>query len=200
MRQLRYIKDSASSATHSYAYEASSNRLQSVDVSSAASGVWTEKFIYTTVGSTASHTGGPANYSFAYDARGRLTKSTVGALIKTYVVNAFGQRVLKANPVDAADKTHFVYDEAGHLIGEYDATGNVTQETVWLGDLPIATLQLSGNYFIAPDHLGAPHQISNAVKQVVWLWDHDPFGNGAPTGSQPTTFTSPASITTRRRG
>jgi RHS repeat-associated protein len=34
-----------------------------------------------------------------------------------------------------------------------------------------------------PDQLGAPHQITNASAQVVWLWDHDPFGNGAPTGS-----------------
>jgi RHS repeat-associated protein len=44
-------------------------------------------------------------------------------------------------------------------------------------------MQSTGNFYIAPDHLGAPHQITNATKQVVWLWDHDPFGNGAPTGN-----------------
>jgi RHS repeat-associated protein len=38
-------------------------------------------------------------------------------------------------------------------------------------------------YNIAPDHLGAPHQITNAQGHVVWQWDHDPFGNGLPTGS-----------------
>jgi RHS repeat-associated protein len=52
---------------------------------------------------------------------------------------------------------------------------------VWLGDLPIAVSQPSGRYYIAPDHLGAPHQITNAASQPVWLWDHDPFGNGTPT-------------------
>ena len=26
-------------------------------------------------------------------------------------------------------------------------------------------------------------EIINAAQQVVWLWDHDPFGNGQPTGS-----------------
>jgi RHS repeat-associated protein len=37
--------------------------------------------------------------------------------------------------------------------------------------------------YIAPDHLGAPHQITNASSRVEWQWDHDPFGNGLPTGS-----------------
>jgi RHS repeat-associated protein len=36
---------------------------------------------------------------------------------------------------------------------------------------------------VAPDHLGAPHQITDSGGNVVWLWDHDPFGNGTPTGS-----------------
>nr|WP_255609678.1 RHS repeat-associated core domain-containing protein [Methylosinus sp. Sm6] len=34
-----------------------------------------------------------------------------------------------------------------------------------------------------PDHLGAPHEIVNAANQRVWLWDHDPFGNGAPVAA-----------------
>jgi len=28
-----------------------------------------------------------------------------------------------------------VYDEAGHLLGEYSGTGALTQETVWLGSI-----------------------------------------------------------------
>nr|WP_255609680.1 RHS repeat-associated core domain-containing protein [Methylosinus sp. Sm6] len=34
-----------------------------------------------------------------------------------------------------------------------------------------------------PDHLGAPHEIVNAANARVWLWDHDPFGNGAPVAA-----------------
>jgi tetratricopeptide (TPR) repeat protein len=34
-----------------------------------------------------------------------------------------------------------VYDEAGHLLGEYDATGALIEETVWLGDTPVATVR-----------------------------------------------------------
>jgi RHS repeat-associated protein len=37
--------------------------------------------------------------------------------------------------------------------------------------------------WIAPDHLGAPHQISDPGRNAVWLWNHDPFGDGAATGS-----------------
>jgi RHS repeat-associated protein len=76
-----------------------------------------------------------------------------------------------------------VYDGAGHLIGQYDGAGAAQQETVWLGGLPVATLQAGTAYYIAPDHLGSPHQITDGAKNVVWFWDHDPFGNGAPTGT-----------------
>ncbi len=40
-----------------------------------------------------------------------------------------GQRVSKSGP---AGTTYFVYDEQGHLIGEYDASGAVRQEIVYL--------------------------------------------------------------------
>lgn len=36
---------------------------------------------------------------------------------------------------------------------------------------------------IAPDHLGSPHQITDANGVVVWLGHPDPFGNGDPTGA-----------------
>ena len=77
-------------------------------------------------------------------------------------------------------RVFFAYDEAGHLIGQYGSTGGAISETVWLGDLPVAVLQPAGRFYIAPDHLGAPHQITDAGGAVVWQWDHDPFGNGDP--------------------
>ena len=39
----------------------------------------------------------------------------------------------KGNASLQGGKTIFAYDEAGHLIGEYDATGHAqAKETVWL--------------------------------------------------------------------
>jgi uncharacterized protein RhaS with RHS repeats len=51
--------------------------------------------------------------------------------------------------------------------------------------LPVAPLSLAGQFYIAPDHLGAPHQITDATGAVAWQWNHDPFGNGAPMGAFP---------------
>ena len=69
------------------------------------------------------------------------------------------------------------------MTGSYDNSGRVLNETVWLGDLPVAVLAGGQPSYIAPDHLGAPHQITNARGQIEWQWDHDPFGNGIPTGA-----------------
>jgi RHS repeat-associated protein len=54
---------------------------------------------------------------------------------------------------------------------------------VWLGELPVAVLKSGARYYVAPDHQGAPHQITDAGVNVVWSWNHDPFGNGTPVGS-----------------
>lgn len=75
---------------------------------------------------------------------------------------------------------YFVYDEAGHLIGEYDGTGAVIQETVWLDDLPVGVLKPGAQYYVNPDHLGAPLTITDAAGKIVWRWDRDPYGNGKP--------------------
>ena len=40
-----------------------------------------------------------------------------------------------------------------------------------------------GQFYIAPDHLGAPHLITGAGGVAVWLWNHDPFGNGDSLGA-----------------
>jgi hypothetical protein len=42
---------------------------------------------------------------------------------------------------------YFAYDEAGHLVGEYNINGGTVttvQETVWLGDTAVATLRTGG--------------------------------------------------------
>jgi len=44
-------------------------------------------------------------------------------------------------------------------------------------------LSPSAQFYFAPDHLGSSHQITDASGAVVWLWNHDPFGNGDPTGA-----------------
>jgi RHS repeat-associated protein len=72
--------------------------------------------------------------------------------------------------------TYFVYDEAGHLLGEYNRHGKPLQETVWLKNMPVAVLAGDQHYFVYTDHLNSPRAITNHLGRVVWRWDSDPFG------------------------
>jgi RHS repeat-associated protein len=106
--------------------------------------------------------------------------------VATYAVNGLGQRVSKS--VNATT-TRFVYNEQGKLIGEYDGTGQLVQETVWLDELPVATLRPTGTgtptpiatYYVHADHLGTPRAITRPADDVtMWRWDNvEAFGNHA---------------------
>ncbi len=174
--RLAYSSTGASPVSLSYAYDPASNRLLGV------SGSLNESYSYDAAGNVVAHNTPAADYAFSFSARNRLAQVSVGAIVTTYWYNGLGQRVSKLAQATGA-QVFFVYDEAGHLLGRYNSSGGVDEETVYLGDLPVAVLEPGGPYYIAPDHLGSPHQITNGGQQVVWFWDHDPFGNGQPTGA-----------------
>ncbi len=153
----------------SYSYSGASNRLL------GSTGASTQSYTYDAAGNLT----GDGARTYGYDARGRLARVTTGGVVTAYGINGLGQRVWKTG----TGTTEFVYDEAGRLIGEYDASGNVIEETVRLGDLPVGVLTSNAQYYVNPDHLGAPRTIVDANGATVWTWNRDPFGNGAPTGA-----------------
>ena len=144
-------------------YGDNSNRLTS------ATGAMTKTYNYDAAGNTTSD--GSTNLS--YDGRGRLIQVVRNGQTTQYKINGLGQRVAK-------NSTNFVYDEQGHLLGEYDANGVAVQETIWLGNLPVGVMNFAGRFYINPDHLGAPHSITNSSGAMVWRWDHDPYGQMQP--------------------
>ena len=126
---------------------------------------------------------------FVYSARGRLSqvKTTDNSLNYKYATNGLGQRVSKTNAAAvgtaAGASRVYVYDEAGHLIGEYDSSGARIQEHIWLGDQPVVVVNGSGGglFYVLSDHLNTPRQIINSSKQLRWRWDNlDPFGVNLP--------------------
>jgi RHS repeat-associated protein len=127
----------------------------------------------------AGNTSGDGGRSFTYNDAGRMTSSTVGSLTTTYLLSGLGQRVKKSN---SSATRYFVYDEDGHLTGEYDSSGALVQEIVWLGDIPVATLRpKSGGgidvFYIHTDQLNTPRKITRpSDNMIVWRWDSDPFG------------------------
>lgn len=78
----------------------------------------------------------------------------------------------------------FMYDEMGHMIGEYSSAGALIEETIWMGDIPVAVIVPSGStiagYYIHTDHLGTPRRITRpSDNALMWRWDPGAFGNTA---------------------
>jgi RHS repeat-associated protein len=159
-------------ASSAYTVSSTSNRLSSV------SGALTRTYGYDAASNSTSY----ASLTFAYNNAGRMKSSTTGAVTTSYLYNALGQRVRKSG--GGAGTVLYSYDEAGHLLGEYDSAGNLIQETVWLGDIPVATLRPGSPVaidYVHTDHLNTPRKITRPSDDaVLWRWDSDPFGTTAP--------------------
>ena len=144
--------------------------------SSSITGTLPRTYSYDTAGNTLTY----ANVTATYNNRGRMKTVTNGAVTTTICYNALGQRVKRA----AARRARaYVYDEAGHLLGEYDATGALIQETIWMGDTPVATLRPGTPvviYYVHTDHLNTPRRVTRpSDNKLMWTWDADPFGTSA---------------------
>ncbi len=144
-----------------YTTQTTSNRLTGL------SGARVKSFGYDAAGNL---TTDGATATYGYDNAGRRTTATINGQSWQYAYNGLGQRVRKTGP---AGTTLYAYDEAGHLTGEYDGTGQLIQETVWLGDEPVATLRhpagtTSGPatpYYVHADHLGTPRRVTRPMRQ-----------------------------------
>jgi RHS repeat-associated protein len=201
----------ATTASQILAYDAIGNRT-----SATINGIIATYNLPTNSHKLTSTVGGTNPRAFTYDAMGNLTfdgKYTYTYLnngrintvtwvtgtapntttnTATYNINALGQRVRKVTPSSVVGTRRFMYDEAGRLAGEYDGAGKLVQETIWLGDLPVATLRpKSGSvttpiavdlFYVHADHLGTPRVITRpSDNKVVWKWDSvEAFGNSAP--------------------
>jgi len=104
----------------------------------------------------------------------------VGAIVYGYSLNGLGQRVGKTEV--GGPPTTLFFDGAGRMIGRYKSTVTC-EEHVDLGDFQVALLEPGGPYYVVPDHLGSPHQVTNGAGQIVWFWDHGAFGPAGPTGA-----------------
>jgi RHS repeat-associated protein len=185
----RLTSATTSSITDGWTYDANGNRLTQTGTTpitftvsatsnqiTATSGSLMRTYTYDAAGNTTS-TGGQ---SFAYNDRGRLASTSGSSTL--YLYNALGQMIEKSG---TQETTIFMQDEAGHVIGEYDGSGNLIQETVWLGDIPVAMLQPNGSggvniFYVHTDHLITPRKVSRpSDNQLEWRWDSDPFGTTA---------------------
>ena len=126
-------------------------------------------------GTSYSHTAGSQRMRKAVERDGLCTTGPLGKLL------------CPAMPT-LLQLTRFVYDQAGHLLGEYDGGGQAIQEFIWLGDTPIAVSAAdpanpanpSTVHHIHADHLDTPRHIIDRAGNTRWSWDAEPFGAAAP--------------------
>jgi len=136
---------------------------------------------------------GDGSFTYAYSDRGRMASVTTASGTVSYLYNGQGQRAKKSGPTAAVPTgaSHFVYDEAGQLLGEYDANGNPVYETIYLGSTPVGALKQAGTaatsdiavavYNVSADHIDTPRLITKQDQTVVWRWDGaEAFGATAP--------------------
>ncbi len=191
-----------SAKSRGYTYDANSNRLTTTGTTASTeiisttnnrlnstSGGIVRTYGYDNAGNTTSYTGD----TFNFKQRGRMSSATVTAGTTNYLYNALGQLIEKSGN---GSTTLLVYDEAGHLLGEYSSSGALIQETIWMGDLPVATLRPNGStgctsavciFYVHSDHLGTARKVTRPSDNgLFWRWDPDTFGtvaaNANPAG------------------
>ncbi|MGA4285882.1 RHS repeat-associated core domain-containing protein [Ralstonia nicotianae] len=185
--QDRLISYLPANSSQSYSYDANGNRTgqtiggasytQTVDPASNRQTASTGPTASTNSYDAAGNQTGDGTTTYSYSDRGRLASVSKNGTTTSYLYNGLGQRVLKSGSNVPTGATRYVYDGAGHLIGEYDQSGNAIQETVYLGDTPVATVKNGTPYYIYADQIDTPRVITDTNNLMVWRWDQaDPFG------------------------
>jgi RHS repeat-associated protein len=184
----RIASATSSARNERWTYDANGNRLTQAGTVPTT---FSNSLSISPTSNRVSSLSGSRSNVYAYDSAGSVTSETnayraiqlSASTTNTYRYNALGQRVMK---MVSSAATHFIYDESGHLLGEYSSTGALIQETVWLGDIPVATLRpKSGGgievFHVHTDHLNAPRKVTRAADGVlVWRWDPAPFADTQP--------------------
>ncbi|MBS0422785.1 MAG: RHS repeat protein [Proteobacteria bacterium] len=214
----RLTSGTSPSITRGWTYDANGNRLtesgtapSTYTISSTSNrisgitGTLARTYAYDAAGNTTGYSTVNASYNNA----GRLKTLANSTSTETAIYNALGQRAQISG--GASGTVLYAYDEAGHLLGEYDGTGALIEETVWLGDTPVATLRPNGAtvtiYYVHSDQLNSPRQVTRpSDNSAMWTWNSDPFGtdaanpNPSGAGSFPYNLRFPGQLFDRQVG
>ena len=121
---------------------------------------------------------------FVYNAAAQMEEATLSAVtVGEYVYNAYNQRTSKTV---SGVTTHYVYGPGGMLYGEYDSSGNLIREYIYVNGAPVAQIDAGSPesiLYLHTDHLLTPRYATDSTGATVWSWDSGAFGAEAPTGS-----------------
>ena len=121
---------------------------------------------------------------FLYNAQGQRVAKLLGTTRKCSGARSCESAVGPANAAIV-----FVYDQEGHLLGEYKAAdGTPLREYIWLGDIPIAIVGTEvpdvpgpeAIFHLHADHLNTPRVATDQAGNERWNWFGQPFGDTTP--------------------
>jgi RHS repeat-associated protein len=174
----------------SYTYDATSNRLTKVSGgtttttvpsgSNKISAVGSNSYTYDAAGDIT----GDGTNTYTWNDEGELSEVKVGgSAVGDYTYNYLRQRTEK---VAGSNTTQYVYGAGGLLYGEYDSSGNLIREYVYLNGAPLAQIDAGSSEtltYLHTDEIGTPRFGTDTSGNQVWSWTNDAFGTSAPSGS-----------------
>lgn len=165
----------STSTTDAYGIPGGSNRLVSV----TTDGIPARSFTSDAAGNITSDVGTTAK-AFTWNADGQLAEATVGAaLVGSYRYDHM-RRLVSKLPTLPSPAIHYIHDQFNNVIAEYDSTGVLYREYIWLEERPLAVVMHSGAgssiYHVHTDHLHRPVRMTDASKATVWEATYLPFG------------------------
>ena len=123
------------------------------------------------------------NREFIHNDADRIRSIVVdGKVVGRYFYNDLGLRSRK-EVFDAdgdVNITIYHYNKYGGLIAETSAAGLVQKEYIWHGREPLAQIDFGNISYLHSDHLYTPRIGTNQFQDIVWQWESDGFGYGAP--------------------
>jgi len=174
-RTQSQVTENGATATTAYQYASDSNRLTAINgqaVSTDAAGNLTQD---------------RSSRLLGYDSQNRLATVKInGQQVAEYRYNSLGQRVAK---LTGQGFSTYLYGPDGQLVAEkdYSSTGTPqrSQTYLWLDSMPLASVEKQGNgtprvIYLHSDHLNTPRLATSETRDLVWQWESDAFGNGAP--------------------
>ena len=160
-----------------YTYDAIGNRSEKtvnsvVDTYTYNNGKLTQTtqlaLIYDAMGNTTQRGGD----SYVYNQAGRLSIATINSTPYQYDYNFLGQRVMKNS---GTDMRYYQYGLSGELLAEFDGSGNVQVEYIYLNGQRIAFVT-DAIYYVDTNHIDAPLALTNQAGNLVWQASYTPFG------------------------
>ncbi|MEM8858063.1 MAG: RHS repeat-associated core domain-containing protein, partial [Chloroflexota bacterium] len=175
----KYLISGGSTTTTDYGIYSGTNLL----VGEYVAGTQTRSFGYDGSGNIIVDTDNTTNITkyHTFNAAGQLKIVVVGGQYTAEYQYDYLSRLSLRYVANGNQTLHYVHDLAGNIIAEYDGSGSLNREYIWLDERPMAVVDHSGTggpvlYHVHTDHLERPVMMTDLLQNVVWEATYQPYG------------------------